>query len=145
MTRTFAFAAALGLTLAGAAGYGDEPKPDKKKPSIMENKLAAAQKVLGGLAKNDFDAIKENAGILNDMSRQAAWKMYQSPRYEMYSDEFQRITLKMMTQAKEKNLDAAALSYVDMTLTCVKCHQHVREVRFGRGDSDPFPPAFGGR
>ena len=28
----------------------------------------------------------------------------------------------------------AALAYVDMTLMCVKCHQHVRDVRIGRGE-----------
>ena len=31
----------------------------------------------------------------------------------------------------DKNLDGAALSYVDMTLMCVKCHQHVRETKMG--------------
>ena len=46
ITRSFAYAAALGATLACTAGHGDDPKPAKK-PSIMENKLAAAQKVLG--------------------------------------------------------------------------------------------------
>ena len=36
-----------------------------------------------------------------------------------------------------ENLDACALSYVDMTLTCVKCHKYVRETRdtaLGRPD-----------
>ena len=32
-------------------------------------------------------------------------------------------------EVKKRNLDAAALNYVDMTLLCVKCHKHVREVR----------------
>jgi hypothetical protein len=130
--RLFAYAGAFLVALACAAGHGQD-KPAKK-PSLMEKKLASAQKVLEGLAKNDFEAIRENSGILNDLSKQAAWKMVETPRYETYSEEFQRITLKMMNQGKDKNLDGAALSYVDMTLMCVKCHQHVREVRMGRGE-----------
>jgi hypothetical protein len=58
--------------------------------------------------------------------------MIETPRYEQYSDEFQRLTLRMANQARDKNLDGAALSYVDMTLVCIKCHQHVREQKIGR-------------
>jgi hypothetical protein len=110
---------------------GDPPKPPKKS-TIMEKKLGAAQKVLEGLALNNMTLVKENADLLNDLSKQAAWKLIETPRYEQYSEEFQRITLKMSNQAREKNVDGAALSYVDLTLMCVKCHQHTREVKIGR-------------
>jgi hypothetical protein len=40
----------------------------------------------------------------------------------------------LIEKAREKNLDGAALSYVEMTLSCVKCHKHVREVRTTRLD-----------
>ena len=132
ISRPFWFAATFLVALACASGYSDD-KPVKK-PTLMEKKLAVAQKVLEGLAKNDLEAVRENAGILNDLSKQAAWKMVETPLYEQYSQEFQRITLKMMNQGKNKNLDGAALAYVDMTMMCVKCHQHVREVRMVRGE-----------
>lgn len=127
MNRVYPFALLLSALVASSAGSQDPDKKPLKKHNIMEKKLAVAQKLLGGLAVNDFAAIKENAGILNDLSKQAAWKMIETPRYESYSDEFQRLTLRMFEQATDKNLDGVALSYVDMTLTCVKCHQHVRE------------------
>src|SRR5262249_13838822 len=100
-------------------------------PSIMEKKLGAAQKILEGLAQNNLPMIKENAELLNDLSKQAAWKLIETPRYEQYSEEFQRITLKMANQAREKNLDGAALSYIEMPLMCVKCHKHTREAKIG--------------
>lgn len=128
--RPSALALAAVAVLSLSVG-GDPPKPQKK-TTIMEKKLAAAQKILDGLALNKFDEIKENAELLNDLSKQAAWKLIETPRYEQYSEEFQRVTLKMANHAKEKNLDAAALEYVDMTLLCVKCHQHTREVRIGQ-------------
>ena len=134
-TRLFVLALALVAAVPSLGGADDDKKP-MKKDSIMAKKLAAAQKLLGGLAMNDFAAIKENASILNDLSKQAAWKMMETPRYEGYSDEFQRITAKMADQARDRNIDAIALSYVDMTLTCVKCHQHVRETKIGRAPSN---------
>ena len=134
LTRIFVLLLVVCSLLMAAAVVVFVSQVDNYKTAseALEKKLAAAQKLLGGLALNDFPAIKENASILNDLSKQAAWKMIETPRYESYSDEFQRITLKMAQQAKDRNIDAVALSYVDMTLTCVKCHQHVREAKMGR-------------
>jgi hypothetical protein len=112
---------------------------------VMKKKLVAAQKLLGGLALNEFDVIKENAETLNDLSKQAAFKAIETPRYQAYSDEFQRITRKMAQQAKEKNIDGVALAYVEMTLTCVKCHQHVRETKLGLAPPLDLPGTAIGR
>jgi hypothetical protein len=32
-------------------------------------------------------------------------------------------------KAKDKNIDGVALAYVDVTLSCVRCHEYVREHR----------------
>src|SRR5262249_37175886 len=119
------------VALTSSAGRADDKKPEK--PSLMKQKLAAAQKVLEGLALNDYTLIRDNAQNLNDLSKQAAWKLIETPRYEQYSEEFQRITLKMANDAKKKDINAATLSYVEMTMNCVRCHEHVREVRVGQG------------
>jgi hypothetical protein len=119
------------LALSASAGQGDEPKAPKK-PNLMQQKLAAAQKLLEGLALRDFKMITENSDRLNQISKQAAWKMVETPLYEGYSNEFQRATLKIANHGRAKNLEGAALEYVDMTLTCVKCHEHVREVKIGK-------------
>jgi len=133
MTRSRLAPALLCLLFIGVSGtLGQEPgrKPPKEQ-NLMKQKLTHAQKLLGALALNDFDAIKENSDRLNDLSKLAAWKLIETPRYENYSDEFQRLTLRMSDQAGKRNLDGVALAYVDMTLTCVKCHQHVREQKIG--------------
>jgi hypothetical protein len=52
----------------------------------------------------------------------------------MYSNQFQNNVEDMIKNAKKKNIDAAALSYVEVTLTCVKCHKHVRAKRMARLD-----------
>ena len=114
-------------------GHGQGTKPEKMAP-LMERKLQEAQKVLEGVAINDFDKIARHAEGLIVISKTAEWRAVKTPQYEVFSNEFQRTAGDLVKHAKEKNLDAAALSYVELTLTCVKCHKHVREVRMSRRD-----------
>jgi hypothetical protein len=77
---------------------------------------------------------RKHAEGLLIISKQAEWKALKTPLYEVYSNEFRRKAEGLIENAKKKNVDAAALSYVDLTLTCVKCHKHVREKRMARLD-----------
>ena len=131
------------VALVTSVGHGqDKKKDDNKTAALMKKKLAASQKVLEGLALNDFAQIKENADALHDISREASFKALKTPRYELYADEFQQTAEKLSKAAKDKNLDAAALAYVDLTLNCVKCHQHVREVRMTKLDDSGIQLTF---
>jgi hypothetical protein len=112
-------------------GHGAEPK---EVSDLMKKKLGHAQKVLEGVAVKDFDKITKHAEELILISNEAEWKVLKTPRYEIYSNDFRRNAEALIKNAKDKSLDAAALSYVDLTLTCVKCHKHVREVRMTRAD-----------
>ena len=95
----------------------------------MRKKLTHSQKVLEGIAVGDFKLIENNAEELIVISKKASWKVLNTPSYEMFGNEFRRTAETLIKNAKEKNIDAAALNYVDLTLTCVKCHKYVREVR----------------
>ena len=144
----------LGLMLASVAfvssGNGDESKKDDKKDpkkdsvaDLMQKKLKHSQKVLEGIAMNDFDKIAKHADEIVLVSRDAEWKVVKSPRYELFSDEFRRNAETLIKEAKDKNLDGAALAYVELTLNCVKCHKYVREVRMTRLDNER--PTFAAR
>ena len=108
--------------------------PPDKVQELMRRKLTQSQKVLEGIAVQDFDLIAKHAEELLVISKQAEWKVLKTPLYEVYSNEFRRNAEELIENAKKKNVDAAALSYVDLTLTCVKCHKHVREKRMARLD-----------
>jgi hypothetical protein len=118
-------------SLSAVPGHGDEPT---KVQALMKRKLAQAQKVLEGVAVNDFDLIAKHADELIAISKEAEWKVIKTPQYDQYSGDFRRNAASLVKNAKDRNIDAAALSYVDLTLTCVKCHKHVREVRMVRAD-----------
>jgi hypothetical protein len=110
------------------SGHGAEPR---KVSEIMRQKLKNAQTVLEGISLNDFKKINKSAEDLLLLTKEEGWKVLSTRDYEYYSNEFRRRTQTLMKNAKDKNLDACALSYVELTLTCVKCHKHVREVRMG--------------
>ena len=129
---------ALAALACVPAPNGRAAPPDKAQ-ELMRKKLAQSQKVLEGIAVQDFDLIAKHAEELLVISKQAEWKVLKTPLYEVYSNEFRRNAEELIENAKKKNVDAAALSYVDLTLTCVKCHKHTREVRMTFKDRpDPW-------
>jgi len=138
----------LTIGFPSLSGYGDEPdkrkdEPPKKVRDLMRKKLEHSQKVLEGLAINDFKLISKHADELIDLSKQVEWKVLKTPQYEIHSNQFRRSAETLIKDAKEKNMDAAALTYVEMTLTCIRCHKYVREERMTRLELDT-PRLVGG-
>jgi hypothetical protein len=99
--------------------------------TIMEAKLKNAHKLLDGIALADFKKITESVDELIQLSKTEEWIAYKTPRYEMFNNEFQRAAGDIVAKAKAKNIDGVTLGYVDMTMSCVRCHSYVREVRGG--------------
>lgn len=137
MKRRWIIVAALVCVLVGApATPGQRPEGDivDKLPALMQRKLEKAQKLLEGVALNDFDKITKSTEDLISISKAAEWRVIKTPRYETYSSDFQRVGEDIIKNAKDKNLDGVALNYVELTMTCVKCHKYVREVKMARLD-----------
>jgi hypothetical protein len=127
--NTLAITLATGLLAVGPTAVGYPMRPPEKKNELMQRKLAESQKVLEGVALNDFDKIGRHAKELLLISKTAEWRVIKTTEYEIFSNSFQRSADDLIKHSKDKNIDAAALSYVEMTLICVKCHKHVREER----------------
>ena len=66
-----------------------------------------------------------------DTSKAVEWHVHKTPQYELRSNEFRRAIDGLIEKAREKNLDGVSLSYVEMTLSCVKCHKYVRNLGMG--------------
>ena len=99
---------------------------------VMAAKLKHSQKLLEGIALADFKKIESSAEELIDLTKTEEWLMHKAPRYEMHTNEFRRAAETLIRKAKDKNIDGATLAFFDMTMSCVRCHQHVREVRDAR-------------
>jgi hypothetical protein len=147
MSKTLCRAAAALLFLAGVclpAGRGDDVTKPAKVQELMQKKLKCSQSVLEGIALNDFDKIADNADELITISQKAEWVVVKTPQYELFSNQFRKSAESMVKNAKAKNLDGAALDYVDLTMTCVKCHKYVRETRMTFRDGDGRIPVNAG-
>ena len=134
---TLAALVALVLFVVWAGGRANAANPDDEKTKqvmtsnmmMMRKKVAAANKVLEGLATEDFKKIAENAERLRIISRAASWHVIDSEDYTRRSKDFQQEASDLKKHAEQKNLDAATIDYVRLTMTCVECHKHLREKR----------------
>jgi hypothetical protein len=140
--RTLKWAAVAAVAALTGAAEVDARQPQPKTPTVMQRKLTHAQKMLEGLALNDFQKITTAASGLKDCAREASWQVVKTEKYAVYSNDFVRQLERIEDAAKKKNTDAAALAYVEITLTCVKCHQYVREQGVGGA---LLPPGVAGR
>jgi hypothetical protein len=122
--------------LSGDSGVPQKAQggDSKKVSELMRKKLEHAQKVLEGIALNDFDRILNHADALMQLTKEIEWRAIKTPRYEVQSNEFRRAVENVQEKATQRNLDGVALGYVELTLSCVKCHKYVREVRMTRLD-----------
>jgi len=123
---------------AGSSGAQDkgekEGAKDKEQPKktpiqlFMRRKLEATQKVMEGLAVEDYDLIAQGARQLRGISAAADFAVVKEALYTQHADEFRRIVDRMERNAKEKRLDGAALAYMDLTMSCIECHRFVRSI-----------------
>lgn len=97
--------------------------------AFMRVKLGHSQKLLEGLALKDFDSIAKNSQAISLMSQEATWNVLQTKEYFDRSKEFRRTVDALTDAARKKNLEAAALGYVEMTMQCVHCHNYLRDVQ----------------
>lgn len=99
---------------------------------LMQDKLNSSKALLEGIALADFNKISGSADKLIQISKTADWFVFKTPKYELYTNDFRRTAEVIGRKARDKNLDGVALAYFDMTMSCIRCHQYVREVREAR-------------
>jgi len=126
------FALLLGLPWSGSA-----QKQPGSLAKLMQEKLGSSKMLLEGIALGDFNKINRSAETLIQLSKTAEWFVYKTARYELHSNEFRRAAETILQKARDQNLDGVTLAYFDLTMSCVRCHQYVREVRDARA---PLPP-----
>src|SRR3954469_7069578 len=103
-----------------------QPKTLVSTKEFMREKLEHSQKVLGALAMEDYFTLEKISQRLSAMTQEATWQAFQNPDYTQFSANFRSHANALAKAAKEKNIDAATLAYVRMTMSCVDCHKSVR-------------------
>lgn len=113
---------------AASKDTADAPRPNEA-AAFMHLKLNHAQKVLEGIALENFDLIAKNAEQMGLLTQDENWMVYQTVEYRQHSADFERIAGTLTKAAKAKNLDGAALAYMELTMSCINCHKHTRGIR----------------
>ena len=111
----------------------DEPKPTPKLPTkaeVMAAKMKQSQLVLEGIALHDWKKIGDSADELVRISQAAEFlNAHKGEEYRLQMILFRRTVENVSKKAKDKNMDGVLVNYMEMTLSCVKCHQHTRDTK----------------
>ena len=94
---------------------------------LMRDKLTHMQKVLDGLVTDDFKMVAEEAEMLRIIGRAASWQTMDTKEYKIHSSRYARLTSNLIAAANSGNHDAALLQYLQLNITCIDCHQYIRE------------------
>ena len=125
-TRIWACSISAGLLAAAVFAQESAPKADAV-ADFMRAKLGHSQRVLEGLSLEDYDLIARGAQELSIASQASSWQVLQTEEYARQSGEFRRSCDSLRNAAKAKNLDGAALAWMEVTMKCIQCHKYVRD------------------
>lgn len=128
------------LVVASFGAALAQSKRSRVAREFMRDKLELSQRVLEGLATEDYDLIIAKGTRLSAMTKEADWRVFQNPDYDQQSVVFRRHVDSLVRAAKDKNLDAATLAYVRATMSCVDCHKLVRGKLVASADGLLAPP-----
>lgn len=101
---------------------------------FMERKLAAAQRTLEHVAKEDFDSIKRDTAEMADLSRHEAWERMASPSFVQDTVDFVSAAEFLKRMADLRDSEGTALGFARLTLSCTTCHMHVRAASVARNE-----------
>lgn len=156
----FALLVGIGL-LTAAVGYADKPanppadKPGDKPPAaaepkvptkkeLMAAKLKHTQSILEGIAVNDLDKVLTGSDELVRVMRANDFlNAYKGEEYRFQLKLFERAAESVGKKAKDKNMDGVLVAYHELTVSCLKCHQAMRDKKFDARLPQLDPPARG--
>ena len=139
------WAALLAVVLTSLAATIAPNDPKITTREVMKAKLESSQKVLEGIATENFTIISANAQKLVVLSQVAGWQARQTPEYKQFTAEFRRHAEALQKAAREESVDAASVAWFQLTISCVNCHRHLRGVRTVQAPLAPAGQATAGK
>lgn len=132
------------VLFAGIAATVAPNEPKVTTREVMKLKLESSQKVLEGIATENFTTISANAQKLVALSQAAGWQARQTPEYKQFTAEFRRHAEALQKAARSENVDAASVAWFQLTISCVNCHRHMRGVQTVQLPSTPVAALVAG-
>lgn len=118
---------ALALSLLVLAGIQSAQQSPVE--ALMKAKAGYAHRLLDAVVLGDLETVRDQAFRLKAVAETGDWNVMTAPEYVRESEEFIHATEGLLQSAAGKDRDAVALAYVEVTLSCVRCHRYVRAHR----------------
>jgi hypothetical protein len=128
----------------GGAPKRELPVDKTEVQQLMQRKRELSHEAFDAIVAKDFPRIGRNAKALAAISQAVEWRVIPTPHYLQYSVEFQEVAEKLAEKARDKNSDGVTLAFTQMTFSCVRCHDYIRQTRSTRldpGSDRPVPGA----
>jgi hypothetical protein len=124
MKNTLVGAIAL-LVVLGTVVYGQTAITRR----VMRQKLTHAQQILEALTTSDMTLLERESAALLRITESPQWSEVNSPELRRYSDAFVKAIRDLTESARRRDLDAAAIQYGALTMTCYECHRRRKDSR----------------
>jgi hypothetical protein len=121
--------AALAIMLLSIPTMADQTP---KISNVMREKLAHSQAILGAVVTSDWATLDRESRALAKATQDPSWLVLTAPEYLRQSDAFQDALHRLIIASAEKDLDGAATADVELTISCVRCHQNLTRRRLAR-------------
>jgi hypothetical protein len=125
---------ALIVCLAVTLSIGAAPPQSTPLKRVMRTKLEHSQGALEALVTSDWPALETHAVAMGQLPTDPRWAALSTPEYVRYTRDFVSAAQSLVEAAQRRDLDAAPIAYVTMTLSCVQCHRYVARSRVATRD-----------
>ncbi len=105
----------------------DETNKEREPSYWMKQKLKYSQNILSGLTKADFQVIRENAKLMKGLNRIEHFVRRRPQGYRTQLKLFQIANIALIRSSDREDLSAVTLAFNQLTISCVKCHQLLRD------------------
>lgn len=125
--RSVLWTGAVAVTASLAIATGSAQTIALKR--VMQQKLGHSQVILAAVTMSNWGEMERQSEALIQVTKDPAWMVLNTPEYARHSQAFVRAAEDLLDAARRRDLDAAPLAYVSMTLSCVQCHRYVARAR----------------
>jgi hypothetical protein len=99
---------------------------------LMRQKLIHAQRLLEAITTSNYALLERETTGLVAIPQSPGWMVLNSPEYRKYSEAFRRASQALLDAAKNRDLDKAVGVYQDVTMSCYRCHQYIKNMRLAK-------------
>ncbi|MCA9084742.1 MAG: hypothetical protein KDA81_11830 [Planctomycetaceae bacterium] len=111
----------------------DEDEGEGPLSKFMMQKLGMSNKILKGLMTDDLHLVEQNADKLLKMSHEEKWRASNDMMYLQHSTQFRNACEDLRNKAAKGTMDGTALAWINVTMSCIQCHDWVRNIVLADG------------